>query len=551
MLGLLVASLIRRVATGALGTVSRTVLFLPQVIPLVAAGIVWSWLLSKSGLVNQVLDAIGLGGITRAWLADFALALPAVGVIGAWVLLGLCTILLLTGMSKIDQALYESARIDGASAWQEFRRITVPSLRYEIGVCITVTVIASLAAFDIVYISTGGGPGATTAVPGSRDLSDRVLRPPGRRGVGARGPAHRPGAHHGAAHPAAHARGEGMIVGRTEVWTGRLLLIVLMVVTIVPFVSLFTTALHPSRTVPSGLSWPDDPQWGNFLQAFQDAHMDALLTSSVLIVLGVVPVSVVLATMAGFAIGHLRIRGSRALFILFLLGLTLPLAGIIIPLYYVVRSLGFYDTKLAIILPLIGLYMPFGVFWMRAHFLGMPPDLSEAARVDGASLRDLFWRIHVPLAKPAVASLAILLTVWTWNQFLLALVLVENPTERTMAGALGTFLGQYNNDIPLLMAGSLVILTPTLIVFLIFQRQFISALLQGVAEGVSATDRPAATRYPVALAAHLEVTLPQRTATADVSDSLGGDLVSLRACSTGPSTGRSTDPRTAAVPVLG
>jgi raffinose/stachyose/melibiose transport system permease protein len=165
-LGLLVASLIRRVAMGALGTTSRTVLFLPQVIPLVAAGIVWSWMLSKSGLINQLLDAIGLGGITRAWLAGFALALPAVGVIGAWVLLGLCTILLLTGMSKIDQSLYESARIDGATAWQEFRSITVPSLRYEIGVCLTVTVIASLAAFDIIYISTGGGPGASTAVPG-------------------------------------------------------------------------------------------------------------------------------------------------------------------------------------------------------------------------------------------------------------------------------------------------------------------------------------------------------------------------------------------------
>jgi raffinose/stachyose/melibiose transport system permease protein len=165
-LGLLVASLIRRVATGSLGTAARTVLFLPQVIPLVAAGIVWRLMLSTSGLVNQFLASIGLGGVTRAWLADFDLALPAVGLIGIWVLLGLCTILLLTGMSKIDQALYESARIDGASAWQEFRAITVPSLRYEIGVCITVTVIASLAAFDIVYISTLGGPGTATTVPG-------------------------------------------------------------------------------------------------------------------------------------------------------------------------------------------------------------------------------------------------------------------------------------------------------------------------------------------------------------------------------------------------
>ena len=166
VLGLLVASLIRRIATGYLGTASRTVLFLPQVIPLVAAGIMWSWLLAKNGLVNQVLTTIGLGGLARTWLADFGLALPAVGVIGAWVLLGLCTILLLTGMSKIDQGLYESARIDGASSWQEFRSITVPSLRYEIGVCLTITVIASLAAFDIIYISTGGGPGNTTNVPG-------------------------------------------------------------------------------------------------------------------------------------------------------------------------------------------------------------------------------------------------------------------------------------------------------------------------------------------------------------------------------------------------
>jgi len=274
-----------------------------------------------------------------------------------------------------------------------------------------------------------------------------------------------------------------VIVSGREVWLGRLLLVVLMVVTLVPFVSLFTTAIHPSGAVPLGIAWPDEPQWGNFLQAFQDAHMDSLLVSSVLIVLGVVPLAVLFATMAGFAIGHLRIPGANALFILFLLGLTLPLAGIIIPLYYVVREMGFYDTKLAIILPLIGLYMPFGVFWMRAHFLGMPAELSEAARVDGATTRDLFWRIHVPLARPALASLAILLCVWTWNQFLLALVLVENPTERTMAGALGAFQGQYATNIPLLAAGSLVILTPTLVVFLIFQRQFVAALLQGSLKG--------------------------------------------------------------------
>jgi raffinose/stachyose/melibiose transport system permease protein len=165
-LGLIVASVIHRVATGRFGAIARTVLFLPQVIALVAAGIIWGWLLALPGLINQIFKTVGLGVIARAWLGDFHWALPAVGVIGIWVLLGFCIVLLQTGMSKIDPALYESARLDGAGWLQEFLAITVPLLRYEIGVCLTVTVIAALAAFDIVYVSTAGGPGNATAVPG-------------------------------------------------------------------------------------------------------------------------------------------------------------------------------------------------------------------------------------------------------------------------------------------------------------------------------------------------------------------------------------------------
>jgi raffinose/stachyose/melibiose transport system permease protein len=165
-LGLVVASVIHRVATGQLGSIARTVLFLPQVIPLVAAGIIWGWLLALPGLINQFLRTVGLGGLARAWLGDFGWALAAVGMIGIWVLLGFCTVLLLTGITKIDPALYESARIDGAGWLTEFVMITIPLLRQEIGVCLTVTVIAALAAFDIVYVSTAGGPGNSTAVPG-------------------------------------------------------------------------------------------------------------------------------------------------------------------------------------------------------------------------------------------------------------------------------------------------------------------------------------------------------------------------------------------------
>jgi raffinose/stachyose/melibiose transport system permease protein len=274
-----------------------------------------------------------------------------------------------------------------------------------------------------------------------------------------------------------------MKIGRVELWAGRALLVALMTITILPFISIFTTALHPSGTVPNPLEWPADPQWGNFVEAFKEANMTALLASNAWIVIAVVPVSLVISTMAGFAIGYLRIPGARLLFLLFVFGITLPFEGIVISIYYLERQMGILNGRLAVVLPLIGLYMPFSVFWMRAHFINMPAEISEAARVDGASTWDLFWRIHIPLARAPIASLGILLSVWTWNQFLLALVLVDEPTQRTMAGALGAFQGHYAWDIPLLCAGTILILLPTLVLFVLFQRQIIAALLQGSIRG--------------------------------------------------------------------
>jgi raffinose/stachyose/melibiose transport system permease protein len=274
-----------------------------------------------------------------------------------------------------------------------------------------------------------------------------------------------------------------VIVDRRNTWAGGVLLILLMALTLLPFASMFTTALHESGTYPNGLVWPSHPHWHNFVDAFHVANMGAIFKSSVLIVIGVVPVAVVIATMAGFALGALRVTGGQIIFLFFLLGLTLPFEGVIVPIYYEIRGMGLLNTRWAIILPLIGLYMPFGVFWMRVHFLNMPSEMTEAARVDGASTWQLFWQVQVPLARPAVVSLAILTTVWTWNQFLLAIVVVDDPTKRTMAGALGAFQGQWGTNIPLLSAGSILILAPMIIIFFIFQRHFVSALLQGSLKG--------------------------------------------------------------------
>ncbi len=274
-----------------------------------------------------------------------------------------------------------------------------------------------------------------------------------------------------------------MSTTRRETLIGQAVLIVFMLFTLMPLVSMLSTALQPAGTIPTGFSWPTEPQWHNFVDAFNIANLATLLWSSLLVVLGVVPVSLLIATMAGYGLGVLRVRGGQIVFLLLLLGLTIPFESLIIPLYYQMSDLGLLNTRWALILPLIGLFMPFSVFWMRTHFLSVPADIIEAANVDGANSWTAFLRIQVPLAVPALSSLAVLLFLWTWNQFLLAIVLVDDPSKRTMAGALGAFQGRYGTDIVLLCAGSLLIMAPTILVFIIFQRQFVKALLQGSVKG--------------------------------------------------------------------
>lgn len=274
-----------------------------------------------------------------------------------------------------------------------------------------------------------------------------------------------------------------MITSRARRTNSTLMLLLMMALTIIPFGSMFVTALHAPGSQPSGLAWPGDPHWNNFVLAWEKANVEVLLGSSALIVLGVVPASLLICAMAGFGLGHLRTPGRSVLYGLILLGLAIPFESVVIPLYYQMQSLGLLNTRLAIVLPLIGLYVPFGVFWMRGHFANMPAELTDAARVDGANGWQLFRNVHLPLAVPALTTLGLLQFINAWNQFLLAVVLVDDPTKRTMAGALGAFQGEHGTDIVLLCAGALLIMAPTLVVFLVLQRHFVRALLAGAVKG--------------------------------------------------------------------
>jgi len=164
VLGLALASVIAHSGVRAV-TFFRAVLFLPQTIATVVIAIAWTWIYAPAGPLNEALDAVGLDSVSRGWLGDFTWALPALGLVGTWVMFGLCLVLFLAGIQKIPLSLYEAARVDGAGRVREFFAVTLPGLRGEIAVALTLTTIMALRTFDLIYVATQGGPGTSTTVP--------------------------------------------------------------------------------------------------------------------------------------------------------------------------------------------------------------------------------------------------------------------------------------------------------------------------------------------------------------------------------------------------
>ncbi|MEA4812963.1 MAG: sugar ABC transporter permease [Anaerolineaceae bacterium] len=165
-IGLVLASLLGRYPIKGF-TFFRTILFLPQVLSMVVVGVAWRWVFNPNvGPLNVFLRAIGLGSLARPWLGDFNAALPAVGSVGTWVQYGFCMVLFLAGIQRISVEYYEAAALDGANAWQELLNITIPGLRAEMGVALITTIIAALRVFDLVFVTTRGGPGEATLVTG-------------------------------------------------------------------------------------------------------------------------------------------------------------------------------------------------------------------------------------------------------------------------------------------------------------------------------------------------------------------------------------------------
>src|ERR671930_635949 len=249
-----------------------------------------------------------------------------------------------------------------------------------------------------------------------------------------------------------------------------------------PIVGIVLTALQSPDSVRA-FGALDGIHLGNFSKAWDQGNFGSYLRSSVIVAAAVVAISSVLSILAGYAFGTMRFPGSQVLFYVFLLGLMVPTEAMIVPLYYDFRDLGLTDTYWALILPQAGTSVAFGTFWMRTYFLSVPPSLVEAARIDGASSWFTLWRVLLPLARPAVLTMTVLLFMWTWNEFLLALVMVSDESLRTAPLGLSFFQGRNQTDLTLLAAGAVIVAAPVVLLYVFLQRHFIRGMLSGAVKG--------------------------------------------------------------------
>lgn len=252
---------------------------------------------------------------------------------------------------------------------------------------------------------------------------------------------------------------------------------------IFPFVYQLVMSLSTQAEVTSvpPTLWPETLQWHNYADVFDVLPFAHQFGVSVVVTVMRVVVQMILCAMAGYAFARMRFRGSTILFALLLSILMVPNQIYLIPQYSIVQNMGLLNTALGIAMP--GLFSAFGTFLLRQHFVSLPMELEEAARLDGANQWQIFWKVMLPLSGPALASVAILTTIASWNDLLWPLVVSTYEESMPLAVGLATLQGQHMTNYPVMMAASLLAMAPILILFLVLQRRVVEGLAHSGMKG--------------------------------------------------------------------
>jgi ABC-type glycerol-3-phosphate transport system permease component len=247
-----------------------------------------------------------------------------------------------------------------------------------------------------------------------------------------------------------------------------------------PILVMWFTALRPrNEAMSSPFGLPTSLYLDNITTAWVRGRFGDYFVNSIIITVPSVIGVVALSALAGYGIARFRFRGRMAIFYLILLGLTVPFQSVMIPLYYQLLAMGLLGNYLAVILPSIAFGLPFGVFLMQSFFEDLPNELHEAGRADGCSEFRIFWSIMLPLARPALSTLVVFQFMRSWNEFLMPLLYLQREELRPIPLGLMFFQGAYNRDIGLIAAGVALATIPVILVYLIFQRQFVRGLTAG------------------------------------------------------------------------
>jgi ABC-type glycerol-3-phosphate transport system permease component len=249
---------------------------------------------------------------------------------------------------------------------------------------------------------------------------------------------------------------------------------------LLPLVLMWNAALRKKGDVNANpFSLPSTLEWSNYAKAWTVGRFGDYFINSVILSVPTVIGVVALSCLAGYGIARFKFPGRNVIFYTLLLGLMVPFQSIMIPLFYQLNSMKLLGTYWAFILPAIALGLPFGVFMMQSFFQALPQELAQAAKIDGCNEFQTFWNVMLPLAGPAVSSLTVFQFMWTWNAFLMPLLYLQKEELRPIPLGMMFFQGRYTQDISLIAAGVSIATIPVIIVYLVFQRQFIKGLTAG------------------------------------------------------------------------
>lgn len=258
----------------------------------------------------------------------------------------------------------------------------------------------------------------------------------------------------------------------------------LAIATIYPMLFTTNVAMKTQRDyILDRFSLSRSLRWDNVATAWTSGSMAQYFLNSLIVVIAAVALLLVLGSMAGFALTHLRFRGSRALFLGILAALFIPFQVIMVPLARTMADTGLIDTYPGLVLAYVAQFLPFTIYLMASYYTGVPKEIVDAARIDGNSLYGVYRRIMLPLGTPALLSVGILDALFCWNDVLIALLMMPSAEHRTLMVGVTSLRGQYSNDIPSFAAGVLIAAVPVLVVYLIFQRQIADAVTAGSTKG--------------------------------------------------------------------